>query len=74
MANGEPSDVLDAVEDAAAEGGLSGLTVHQMHPVKTRRSITGELLGAMGAHELLPLRPRSPVDRLRRQLRPRELL
>jgi acyl-CoA hydrolase len=47
MANGEPSDLLDAVEDAAYEGELSGLTVHQMHPVKTRRSMTGELLGAM---------------------------
>jgi hypothetical protein len=47
MANGEPRDLLDAVEEAAAARELSGLTVHQMHPVKPRRSMTGELLGAM---------------------------
>ena len=47
MANGEPCELLDALEDAAAEGELSGLTVHQMHPVKSRRSMRGELAGAM---------------------------
>lgn len=43
MANGEPVAVLDALEEAADQ--LSGVRVHQMHALRSRPSIEGELPG-----------------------------
>ncbi|MGO9903702.1 MAG: acetyl-CoA hydrolase/transferase family protein [Solirubrobacteraceae bacterium] len=40
--NGEPVEILDAVEQAAADHLRHGLTVHEMFPTKTRRSMRGE--------------------------------
>jgi acyl-CoA hydrolase len=40
--NGEPVELLDAVEQAAADHRRHGLTVHEMFPTKTRRSMRGE--------------------------------
>ena len=40
LANGEPTAVLDAIE-AHAET-LSGVRIHQMHPLQTRRYMQGE--------------------------------
>ncbi len=45
MANGEPVALMDAVEDAAACELRHSITVHQMHPLSTRRSMTAELTG-----------------------------
>jgi acyl-CoA hydrolase len=47
MANGEPVALMDTVEDAAAAALRRGLTVHQMHPLSTRRSMTAELDGQL---------------------------
>lgn len=43
MANGEPVELLDALEDAVDADERTGLHVHQMHPLAARRSIRGEL-------------------------------
>ncbi len=40
LANGEPTALLDAIEDAAE--GLSGVRVHQMHALHDRRYLGGE--------------------------------
>ncbi len=42
LANGEPTAVLDAIEDAAAEGALDGVRVHQMHVLHDRPYLRGE--------------------------------
>jgi acyl-CoA hydrolase len=42
LANGEPTAVLDAIEDAAAAGELDGVRVHQMHVLHDRRYLRGE--------------------------------
>jgi acyl-CoA hydrolase len=43
LSNGEPVAVLDAIEDAAADGALPGpVTVHQMHVLRDRRYLHGE--------------------------------
>lgn len=47
MANGEPIALLDALEDAVAAEGRTGLRVHQMHPLMVRPSIRGELGAGM---------------------------
>ena len=41
LANGEPVEVLDAVEAAAAAGWLDGVTVHQMHALHDRPYLYG---------------------------------
>jgi acyl-CoA hydrolase len=43
QANGEPVELIDALEAAAGDGERDGLTVHQMHPLGERPSITGAL-------------------------------
>ena len=40
LANGEPVDVLDALEEHADR--LEGVRIHQMHPLRTRRYMDGE--------------------------------
>ncbi len=44
LANGEPTAVLDAIEDAAAAGDprIDGVRVHQMHAIHDRRYLRGE--------------------------------
>ena len=46
LANGEPTAVLDAIEDAAAGGDprFDGVRVHQMHALHDRRYLAGEFL------------------------------
>lgn len=41
LANGEPTAVLDAVEQAAAAGALDGVRVHQMHVLHERPYLAG---------------------------------
>ena len=41
LANGEPVEVLDAAEAAAAAGWLDGVTVHQMHALHDRPYLYG---------------------------------
>ncbi|CAB4920246.1 unannotated protein [freshwater metagenome] len=43
LANGEPSGLLDVLEDHAEQ--LSGVRIHQMHPLHERRYIRGEFPG-----------------------------
>ncbi len=45
--NGEPIEILDAIESAAADGRRRGIIVHEMLPLKRRRSMNGELRGRM---------------------------
>lgn len=42
LANGEPVALLDAIEHAAAQGHLDGVTVHQMHALRDRPYLHGE--------------------------------
>jgi acyl-CoA hydrolase len=42
LANGEPTAVLDAIEQAATGGGLEAVRVHQMHALHDRRYLHGE--------------------------------
>lgn len=42
LANGEPTAVLDAIEEAAAAGALEGVRVHQMHVLHDRPYLRGE--------------------------------
>jgi acyl-CoA hydrolase len=42
LANGEPTALLDAIEQAAAEGHLEGVSVHQMHALSDRPYLHGE--------------------------------
>lgn len=42
LANGEPPALLDAIEQAAADGHLEGVTVHQMHALRDRPYLHGE--------------------------------
>ena len=44
LANGAPVAILDALEEHAAE--LTGVRIHQMHPLRTRRYMQG----AFGDH------------------------
>ncbi len=44
LANGEPTAIVDALEDHAER--LSGVRIHQMHPLRTRRYMQG----AFGDH------------------------
>jgi acyl-CoA hydrolase len=41
LANGEPVGLLDAIESAAAAGGLDGVRVHQMHALHDRPYLDG---------------------------------
>ncbi len=41
LGNGEPVALLDAIEAAAAEGVIDGVTVHQMHALHDRRYLHG---------------------------------
>ena len=41
LANGEPVSALDAIEGAAADGGLEGVRVHQMHVLHDRPYLDG---------------------------------
>ena len=43
LGNGEPVALLDAIEHAAAEGAIDGVSVHQMHALRDRRYLHGEL-------------------------------
>ena len=42
LGNGEPVALLDAIEHAAAEGAIDGVSVHQMHALRDRRYLHGE--------------------------------
>ena len=42
LANGEPVALLDAIERAAADGHIEGVTVHQMHALRDRPYLHGE--------------------------------
>lgn len=42
LANGEPTAVLDAIEEAAAAGALEGVRVHQMHVLHDRPYLRGD--------------------------------
>lgn len=42
LANGEPTALLDAIEDAAASGRINGVRIHQMHALHDRRYLHGE--------------------------------
>lgn len=42
LANGEPVALLDAIERAAADGTIEGVTVHQMHALRDRPYLHGE--------------------------------
>ena len=42
LGNGEPVALLDALEHAAAEGAIDGVSVHQMHALRDRRYLHGE--------------------------------
>lgn len=41
LANGEPADLLDAIEAAVADGRADGITVHQMHTLHDRPYLAG---------------------------------
>ena len=41
LANGEPVGLLDALESAAAEAGIDGVRVHQMHALHDRGYLDG---------------------------------
>ena len=41
LANGEPTMLLDAIEDAAGRGEIDGVTVHQMHALNDRPYLHG---------------------------------
>jgi acyl-CoA hydrolase len=42
LGNGEPVALLDAIEAAAADGSINGVSVHQMHALRDRRYLHGE--------------------------------
>ena len=42
LANGEPVALLDAIERAATDGHIEGVTVHQMHALRDRPYLHGE--------------------------------
>jgi acyl-CoA hydrolase len=42
LANGEPTALLDAIEQAAAHGEIEGVCVHQMHALRDRPYLHGE--------------------------------
>jgi len=42
LANGEPVALLDAIDGAAADGTIEGVTVHQMHALRDRPYLHGE--------------------------------
>lgn len=42
LANGEPTAIVDAVEDLAADGRLEAVRIHQMHALHDRRYLHGE--------------------------------
>jgi len=45
LANAEPVHTIDALESAAAAGGVRDVRLHQMMPMRPRRYIEGELPG-----------------------------
>jgi acyl-CoA hydrolase len=57
-ANGEPRTVVDALEAAGDAGALDGVRLHQMIPLRARRSIEGEVPGLRHVSWFL-----SPVSR-----------
>jgi acyl-CoA hydrolase len=42
LANGEPTAIVDAIEDLAADGRLDGVRIHQMHALHDRRYLHGD--------------------------------
>lgn len=45
LGNGEPAGILDVLEHAAAAGRLHDVRVHQMHPLRDRPYLRGEVAG-----------------------------
>lgn len=50
LANGEPTAVIDAIEDAAAAGDprIDEVRIHQMHAIRDRRYLRGEFGSRLG--------------------------